>query len=354
MMRSLLCAGVLSALALTMVAGGCAKPDHDLAPALSVARGRAPTYLNAATRYNATVEDFARVFVAGAVVRIDYTDENGERQNHQVDFTLQMVRPTMLALNIRKVGQSLFWLGCDDTRYWWFDFSKDESTAAVGRHDRFSAAQARRIGLAIHPLEVIRLLGVTPLAVSDGALGGTQWSSDGMDLGVTSALPGGGYVRVWLDPDTFRTRRIELIDRDRRMTLRAVFTGTASLQMRDQPIGPAWAERIVISHLASGSTLDLSIFKPTDGAGRISEKAFVFEELVKSLHPRRVIDLDAQSDADAERAQRAAAGAPRAPVPADEVARLLREARSAARIGEPPRVIGEELRADPAAAPERR
>lgn len=259
-----------------------------------------PSYLDAARRYNVNASRLSRVFVGGAVVRVTFTDEEGKPHREQVEGTLQMLRPAKLALNIRKVGQSLFWLGSDEKRYWWFDLTGERKYAVIGTHAGFDQELAKKIGLSIHPLELIRAMGVVELPVTDGTLGGTQWSSDGKLLGIAAELSnaeaqGGsvtGFVRVWVDPLDALPRKIELFDAQRRVVIMAEHAEPATLTMHNEAVGPMLATRMVVSHVPSAAVLDMSLTDATDGHKRLSEKAFDFELVRASLKPETVYDLD--------------------------------------------------------------
>jgi len=306
--RSLSALVIAGAIALTLA--GCQsgnEPGGDV-PA-NLVNAELPTYAAAAARYNANTGGLERIFVGGAVVRVTFPDERGVSQREQVEGSLQLIRPSRVALNIRKVGQPLFWLGSDDTRYWWFDLTGETKYAVIGRHDLFRQEQATKIGLSVHPLELVRLLGVMPLPTDAGTLGGTQWSTSRAWLGISTPLtdaPGnaGGYQRIWVDPETFLVQQVDLLNSERELVLTATHSEHASVTMTDQPVGPMLAGRIVVRHLPSGSVLDLSMPNVTDGRRRISDKAFVFDEVAASLKPDKTYDLD-----------RAPAARPEGPVP---------------------------------------
>jgi len=296
-LRPLVCASIAGVLSLLL--GGCVS-GHEPGtgePARVTLNTDLPTYAAAAVKYNANTVGLERVFAGGAVVRITFPDERGVSQREQVEGSLQLIRPSRVALTIRKVGQPLFWLGSDETRYWWFDLTGETKYAVIGRHDLFRQEQATKIGLSVHPLELVRLLGVMPLPTEQGTLGGTQWSASGQWLGISTPLtdsPGnaGGFQRIWVDRETFLVQQVDLLNADRELVLTAQHSEHASVSMTDRPVGPMLATRIVVRHLPSGSVLDLSMPDATDGRRRISDKAFVFEEVSASLKPDKAFDLD--------------------------------------------------------------
>ena len=101
-----------------------------------------------------------------------------------------------------------------------------------------------------------------------------------------------GFQRIWVDRETFLVQQVDLLNADRELVLTAAHSEHASVSMTDRPVGPMLATRIVVRHLPSGSVLDLSMPDATDGRRRISDKAFVFEEVSASLKPDKTFDLD--------------------------------------------------------------
>ena len=292
-------AGVCAAMVLgLMVMGGCpSQPKGDVEPAQVVRKDPPPRYADAAARHNERVKYLDRV-LARANIRLTYFDEGGEEHTENPEGRLQVVRPDRLALSLGKAGQTLFWFGCDGERYWWIDLSdRNKRVAAVGRHEKFDDQTARRIGLPIKPLDLIRLLGVSELDVN--AAGVTQWSADGTQVGVTTPLGARGWQRMWLDAETFEVREVEIFGRDRALVLSAVH--------EDGPEGPEYVEftrdvagarqshasmpsRVYITHVPTGTEARLTISGVKDGP--ISDKAFDLSVLLEKQGVDRVIDVD--------------------------------------------------------------
>lgn len=302
-----------------LLAGGCGlfdhdkKPDADAAITASPTRGPAPSYADAARRYNQNVRLLDRVR-ARANILLAYFDDQGNQRTEDPEGLLQIVRPNKLALSLGKAGQTLFWFGCDPEQYWWIDLSdKSNRLAAVGEHARFTDDTAQRIGLPIKPLDLIRLLGVVPMDVA--ARGATQWSVDGALLGVTTPVENRGFQRVWVDPDTFRPRTIEIFDLQRSKVLVAEHEGQERVELQRDIPGASLARvlmpsRVLVTHIPTDTTARITLTDCRDGP--ISDKAFDLKVLLERFPVDHVIDVDARR-APAKPSGSPAAPAPRAP-----------------------------------------
>lgn len=263
----------------------------------------APPFGDVARAYNARVAPLDRVF-AWTNLKLTYFDEQGEKRTEDPEGRLQVVRPDKLALSLGKAGTTLFWLGSDSERYWWIDLTdKDKPVAAVGRHALFNDQTARRIGLAIQPLDLIRLLGVVPINVS--GTGATQWSEDGKQVGITSTLGNRGFQRIWLDPESLTPQEIELFSKDRQLIARAVHEGVEYVEITrkelPQALGAERARmpsRVFITHFESGTEVRITLTGVKDG--RIVDAAFNLDEILRRNGVERVIDLDKDATPRAE------------------------------------------------------
>lgn len=294
-----LCAAVLLA--------GCANDSTTPLPepvsAQPAPKRPLPSYADAAERYNQRILPLDRL-MARATIRLTYTDGNGEQRIEQPDGTLQIVRPRRLAIDLGKSGQKLFWFGSDDERYWWLDLSDaNDRVAYVGRHAQFLQAgggpAAQRLGLAIPPLDFIAATGIVPLDPKVRG-GQTQWSRDGLRLGLISPLqagsPDAGLQRIWVDPDTMVPYTVELFDARRRFVLIAEHEGDERVQITRTGVPGSKGERpriparITVKHFETKTEIRVSLSDAKDGP--ISDKAFVLDELTRRLGVPRQVDLD--------------------------------------------------------------
>ena len=254
-----------------------------------------PTYASTARVFNEKVRYLDRIF-ARANLKLTYFDRDGAEKSEDPEGRLQIVRPNRLALSLGKAGTTLFWFGSDPERYWWFDMSDSQKMfAAVGKHESYGASAAKRIGIAVQPLDLIALLGIVPLDAS--ASGATQWSADGKQLGVTTALGTRGYLRLWLDPVTLDVQEVEIFNTKRELVLTARHEGSQSVEItRDLPPGTKVAririsERVYVTHYESKTEVRMTLSGVKDGP--VSDKAFDLDELLNKFDVQKVIDLDA-------------------------------------------------------------
>ena len=278
--------GAIAALACAVVTG-CATSD---APRAGAQR-ETPAYTDVARAYNERADRLGRVW-ARAVVEARYVDQDGRRRSEQGDGHLQLLTPDRLALSLGKLGETVLYLGCDNTRYWLFERA-DTTRAAVGRHSNLGRGCARSLGLPAHPLDVIDLLGVSPLPVREGA-GVVSWTSRG-ELVVET--PGRlATLRIVMDAASHHPSRIELAPGPGEDAwLVARLENYERLAVREGSYGPFIATRIRIVHAESDTELRVHLFDPSDGIvrGRIAPDVFDFEYLVDALNAREIEDLDA-------------------------------------------------------------
>lgn len=266
-----------------------------------------PAYKEVAAAYNKRLIGCDR-FAARANIRLTYIDKAGEQQTETPEGTLQVItadpaRPK-LALSLGKAGQTLFWFGCDGERYWWIDLSdKNDRVAGVGSLALFDAptpphgGAKTKLGLAIKPTDLIRLLGVIPLEPTAPAQ--LQWSRDETLLGIFTRLgsdPTAGSQRLWVDPKTFIPKTIELHDAAGKLALVGEHEGQENIEVTrtgiPELIGarPRVPARVYCRHIDSATDIRLTLTGAKDGP--ITDKAFNLDELKRRLAVDRVVDLD--------------------------------------------------------------
>ncbi len=281
-------------------------------------RKAVPAYSAVARSYNERVELLGRLF-ARTVVVIKFTDEDGKRRSEQGEGFLQIVRPDKLAMSVSKVGKRLVWFGSDEQRYWWIDLV-DRKRAYVGRHDNYDTLRARGViepGLGLRPLDLIQMLGTSPLPLDgDKPLGAVQWSSDGQRLGITvrrGTAKDAGLMRVWIDPDTYEASLVELFDAGKQVVLVANLSEYEHVDLRNRGgNAPRVASRILIAGPEggplNGSELRMSLEGVEDH--RVSDDAFKFDVVLDEVGVARedVVDLDRQPPRTAPRPPTPSAG----------------------------------------------
>ncbi len=287
------------ALAIPACSSDRASDSSTAPPADTVPRPDPPAYDDIARRYNERADRLTRVW-ARATVQLSWTDERGRRRDEQGEGHLQLIQPSSLALSVGKLGEVLFWLGCDDERYWLFERG-DADRAAIGRHANVGLECSRALGAPVHPLDLIEVLGVTPLPVSDSGVGPspgrTAWSSDGRWL-VVEAPARTTVRRLLLDPATLVPTGIELSDpRDAGGPLvRAVLEDFGPVTLAG--VGgffPQMPTRIEVRSAQGDDRAVLHLSDMSDGRrnNRLSPDVFDFAALRDALAPRVLDVLDA-------------------------------------------------------------
>lgn len=263
-----------------------------------------PVYKDVAAAYNKRLIGCDR-FAARANIRLVYFDKAGESQVENPEGTLQVITTDpakpKLALSLGKAGQTLFWFGCDGENYWWLDLSdKNDRVAGIGKLSLFdnpAGGARKKLGLAIKPTDLIRLLGVIPL--DPAARVQLQWSRDGTLLGIVTRLGTGttsGSQRLWVDPKTLIPKTIELYDPKGKLALVGEHEGQENIEVTRTGIPelvgarPRVPARILCRHIDSASEIRLTLTGVKDGP--ITDKAFMLEELKRRLGVDRVMDFD--------------------------------------------------------------
>lgn len=277
-----------------LVGFGCAseKRARPVEPA-ALSSLEAPRYADAVQKYNQRVDRLPRIW-ARTVFGLNYTEEDGRLRKEQFEGHLQLVQPSELALSGGKsITDTLFWLGCDAERFWWFEMG-DVSAAHVGRHVNVGQECAEDLSLPARPLDIIKLIGVTPL--DPEARGRCGWSTNGQWAVIDTPTPTGS-MHVFVDPASYEPGWIKLLDRAGRTVVFAELLAydNVSLRQGDAVNPPRMATRVLVRRPDAQGELRLNFAAMSDGAdrvGRLNPEAFRFESLLNRLRPARVDVLD--------------------------------------------------------------
>lgn len=248
-----------------------------------------PAYAEVARRYNERVAPLTDLWARATAV-VEGVDAQGERLREQAEGHLQLQPPRHLAMSLGKVGETYLYLGSNDERYWWFDMvDADAKVGFVGRHEDVTDDKIRALGLPVEPLELVELLGVTPLPEGEGARGrvravegGARWQI------VTPARWGTREVRV--DPKTMEPSWIRLLDQEGRPLALAELDRYDLVQGAPSP-SPRVAGRLTVRTPRFRGDVRLSLYD--HAVGRTRAVAFDLERL------QRVYRLDEMKDLDA-------------------------------------------------------
>jgi hypothetical protein len=228
------------------------------------------------------------------VARIWYPGEEGEEKSDQLEGTIQYIRPDRVLVTFSKVNNLYAILGSNAQKYWWIELG-DHKRAHVGEHAKATPERIAELGLPIHPLDFVDLIGITPLPVmSPGAsAGGTptvQWSQDGRSVVITMQ---GRYARrrLVLDPVTYEPSRIEFLDS---AGAPAVYSDLGKYE----PVaiaggtGPRIPTEIFASLDRDRTRARLRLTSPEVGEQRPKPGVFDLERLLSTNNVREVISLD--------------------------------------------------------------
>jgi hypothetical protein len=281
--------------AAAVLAGGCRHAPKDGQNHGAVQRGKAPTYAEVAAAYNQRVAPLDRLW-ARTTLRARYPNEKGEIEQIQFEGYLNYMRPWKLLMTLQKLGEEYAILGSNDTTYWWMEKS-DKPVAYVGEHAKATPERIAKLGLPVHPLDLLEVLGITALpesmpGVGTGEGGEVQWSDDGQWLVVTASV-GSTRRRLYVDPKTYEPGQIELIGGDGRAVLRSTLKKYDRVQMVGVKSPPRIANEVTAEAEERKLNVRLTINDPEVSASRPKAAAFDMQRWIKSFKVQQVFSLDA-------------------------------------------------------------
>src|ERR1051325_11360447 len=260
----------------------------------AVPRGATPPYGDVAAAYNARVNRLERL-ACPADVSVHYEDDKGNPLKEHVDANVQAALPASVAIRLDKVGQTVFCLGSNEKKYWWFDLTGDKS-ALIGSHERATPEAVGSFGLPVHPLDLLELLAIKPIPEA-GAEQATHavlaWSKDGRLLGLT--LPGrwSGQRRFWLDPKTYEPARVELLDRRGALLADAALSRYAEVEVAgDARVHPRIATDFQVDLPLQRATVSLRLAGPKNPGSAQRPQLFDLDGLLKYYRISKVVDVD--------------------------------------------------------------
>lgn len=286
---------------LLLLAGGCCHCGSG-GDALAGAETRQVVHESARRQgiidaFNARVGPLGR-FKAWVNVRLRYRDDGGELREEQPEGLLQVVRPDRLGLRLGKAGKTLFWFGCDQNEYWWFDLEKTPS-AAVGRRDEMTASAREELGLSVAPWELIDLLGVSLLPPDAEVEIVEVGASDprGLEITVWAAASGKDATaprvplrRYVLSSPEAIPSRVELFDAAGELIAWSELSGRQAVEFKEAK-GPVSAEvpgEALIRSALDQTEVRVTLTRATDA--QIAEQSFELPSLLKhfDVSPDRV------------------------------------------------------------------
>lgn len=252
------------------------EPPTDLIPELDARE--------AITTWNTRVERLERLWARVTLV-VNTVDPAGDAVTEQAEGHLQIERPRGVALSLGKLGETYLYLGSNDERYWWIDVvDRDNRAAVTGRHAAVTMEKAAQLGVPVHPLELVEVLGLTPIGEGAVVRGAT----------VTTTTATGGRVVRALDPGTYEPVRIDVVDRAGQIVLSASHEAYQLASVRDDTrVRPRVPGRVIVEAPTVPATVRLALYDPENRD--IRAIAFDFERLLKAFRVETVYDLDASA-----------------------------------------------------------
>lgn len=282
-------------LAAAVLAQGCTGDGVHTQPS-AIQRGAPPAYSEVAAKYNERVGRMDRLW-ARTVIRVSYRDKDGAERHDQLEGHLQYLRPDRLLLTFDKVGNTYAALGSNEAKYWWIE-KTDGAKAYVGAHGEADPALIKQLGLPVHPLNFIELLGITPLPESAAGDMKVSWSPDGRSLVVVA--PGRmAPRRLWLDPDRYVPTRVEILEPDGSVAIGADLGTFAQYQdVKVQTPVAHWSP-IIPTELEAVQERDhlrvrITLFAPETAGSKPKASAFDLDHLLQTFDVKEVVDLNQQ------------------------------------------------------------
>ena len=276
---------------------GCVPPTVDDRPVA------VPTYQRLVERYNANLYGLDRLWCS-TVVELWWSDQQGKAHYHQGNGHLIELLPDRLALSVTKV-QTIFWLGCDQQRYWLLDLrDRADRKAYVGRHDlRGTTTSAPELALPIEARQLPWLLGLVqldPQPLTEAA------PAVRYERGLFVIEPPQKSARIGIDPATALPVSVALLDGDGKTVVEATLAEVGRVE-RGQAARSTWPRirrRIDVRLPDDAGRLHLHLSRMTDARGPDHERkaqafdtAFDFEILADRCVAEPVdLDHPAQQD----------------------------------------------------------
>lgn len=199
---------------------------------------------------------------ARASVVLEGKDAEGRTLRERAEGHLQVIPPNQVALTLGKLGETNLYFGSNDLMYWWFDMTDSENKSAVfGQHDRVTPDKIDRLGLPIHPLDLVETLGITPLPIEPGQMVARPGPNAGEII--IAAPTRRGVRRFTVDDQRYEPSRVELIGPGGRVLLDVELSRyrlMAGLEPGEEPLRVP--ERVRVRMAGFDGEIRLSLHEP--------------------------------------------------------------------------------------------
>ena len=267
-----------------------------------------PAIADVAQQYNQRVADLDRLRTPLTVLLNLPPDQPGaSRRREQVEGNLQVFQPERVSLRLDKVGQTLLVMGAGEGRYWWIQMG-DQPQAFAGELARASFAKAQRLGVPIHPLDVLELLGIVPLTGKESL----AWDRGFLRVSGRSRF---GSRVLFLDPASLEPRAIWLRDARGLVAVWAELSRPVPVPVDGKPFSPARIPSRITARVPDADTdIELALTKPENPGERLRTRQFEIASVLAAYGSPEVIDIDQRwQDADTPRPTLRPLPAPRLP-----------------------------------------
>lgn len=249
--------------------------------------GLAPSYAVIAARHNDRLDRMPAVYAAGSV-DLRWTDDTGAHFEN-LRAKVWIVLPDRTAMDVKKLGERVMWLGSNGSATWMVDFSNDETVLylydASEPVDRGPAAR-----VPIQPQTLVRLFGLGRLPIGSLEPLPTVTYDSQRQAWVVTVPETEQFTRLYFDRETLLPIRVELISPD----LVVLMHSTLPLR-RYEPVQvmgsvPGTQQRfptLVDVVYADGSgSVKVAVRSPTDA---VKERYFDLDWIKRAFGPDRIV-----------------------------------------------------------------
>lgn len=208
--------------------------------------------------YNARAERITSLWSRASVV-LEGEDAEGRDLRERAEGHLQIVPPNHVAITLGKIGETHLYFGSNDALYWWFDMTDSGfKVARFGRHALVTPEKIDRLGLPIHPLDLVETIGITPLPVDPANTETIPGDESGTTIIVTPTR------RVTIHSGRAEPSRIELTGPDGQILLGVDLSRyrlMGGLEPGEAPL--RIPERVRVRMAGFDGEIRISLFEPT-------------------------------------------------------------------------------------------
>ncbi|MBL8963624.1 MAG: hypothetical protein KF787_09570 [Phycisphaeraceae bacterium] len=230
--------------------------------------------------HNEGVEALDRVW-ARTELRLTAPDGDQGPVDETAEGHFQFARPGQVSLTVSKVGETYFCLGSGAERYWWMDLRRPR-WALIGDLSRATPEAVALLGVPVHPVDLIDLVGILPIEPSDGE---ASWSADGRSVVVSS--PGRwGTTRQWVfSAGDWRLEGVRILDERGEVRCESSLAGASRVEFRDDPSRIAVVPtRVTVRVPESRTTISIRLYDPQNRGTGMNMAVFNPDHLVRAYN----------------------------------------------------------------------